>query len=116
VVERSDDGCVVSLRDGGIIRCRLIVAAEGRNSPLREQAGIQITELPYDQTAIVCAISHERPHRDLALEHFLPAGPVAALPIGSTLDAIPGGSRACFCNRMDGTDKGCGGVHGLGRT
>jgi 2-octaprenyl-6-methoxyphenol hydroxylase len=90
-VERSDAGSLVRLQDGQIIECRLVVAAEGRNSPLREQAGIQSTRIPYHQTAIVCAIAHERPHRDLALEHFLPAGPFAALPMGSSVDAEPGG-------------------------
>ena len=91
-VERSDAGCVIHVQDGPIIRCQLVVAAEGRNSPLREQAGISVTRIPYRQTAIVCAIAHERPHHDLALEHFLPAGPFAALPMGSSSDAEPGGS------------------------
>jgi 2-octaprenyl-6-methoxyphenol hydroxylase len=75
-----------------VIRCQLIVAAEGRNSPLREQARIPVTRIPYRQTAIVCAIAHERPHDDLALEHFLPAGPFAALPMGPSADAEPGGA------------------------
>jgi 2-octaprenyl-6-methoxyphenol hydroxylase len=92
VVERSDDGVLVRLQDGREIRCQLVVAAEGRNSPLREQAGIQVTRIPYHQTAIVCAVAHEHPHHDLALEHFLPAGPFAALPMGSSTDAEPGGA------------------------
>jgi 2-octaprenyl-6-methoxyphenol hydroxylase len=91
-VERSGDGCLVRLQDGSAIRCRLVVAAEGRNSPLREQAGIEVTRIPYHQTAIVCAIAHELPHDDVALEHFLPAGPFAALPMGSSIDAAPGGA------------------------
>jgi 2-octaprenyl-6-methoxyphenol hydroxylase len=91
-VERSESGCAVQLRDGPLIQCRLVIAAEGRNSPLREQAGIPVTQIPYHQTAIVCAMAHERPHHDLALEHFLPAGPFAALPMGSSADAEPGGS------------------------
>jgi 2-octaprenyl-6-methoxyphenol hydroxylase len=91
-VERSEDGSLVRLQDGSEIRCRLVVAAEGRNSPLREQAGIEVTRIPYHQTAIVCAIAHEHPHQDLALEHFLPAGPFAVLPMGSSNDAEPGGA------------------------
>jgi 2-octaprenyl-6-methoxyphenol hydroxylase len=91
-VERSDDGSLIRLQDGSEIRCRLVVAAEGRNSPLREQAGIEVTWIPYHQTAIVCAIAHEHPHHDLALEHFLPAGPFATLPMGSSTDAEPGGA------------------------
>ena len=91
-VDRTDGGCVVRLSDGPIIESQLVVAAEGRNSPLREQAGIKVTRIPYHQTAIVCAMSHERPHNDVALEHFLPAGPFAVLPMGPSADAEPGGS------------------------
>jgi len=91
-VSRSGDGATISLDDGTTIHSRLVVAAEGRNSPLRQQAGIQVTRIPYHQTGIVCAIAHERPHNDTALEHFLPAGPFAALPMGPSTDAEPGGS------------------------
>jgi 2-octaprenyl-6-methoxyphenol hydroxylase len=92
VVERSDTGCLVRLKDGPVIECRLVVAAEGRHSPLREQARIPVTRIPYDQTAIVCAVAHELPHCGMALEHFLPAGPFAALPMGPSVDAEPGGA------------------------
>ncbi len=91
-VERSADGVLVHLTDGTTIRCQLVIGAEGRNSPLREQAGIPVTVVPYEQTGIVCAVAHERPHHDLALEHFLPGGPFAALPMGPSEDAEPGGS------------------------
>ena len=92
VVTRAPDGAEVRLASGAIIQCRLVVAAEGRNSALRAQAGIPVTTIPYDQTAIVYAIAHQHPHHDLALEHFLPAGPFAALPMGPSADAEPGGS------------------------
>ena len=58
-----------------------MVAAEGRGSPLREQAGIPVTRFPYGQTGIVSAIAHALPHNNTALEHFLPAGPFAQLPM-----------------------------------
>jgi 2-octaprenyl-6-methoxyphenol hydroxylase len=91
-VARANNGCVVRLQDGTAIHCGLVIAAEGRNSPLREQAGIELTHIPYHQTAIVCAIAHERPHNDVALEHFLPGGPFAVLPMGQSEDALPGGA------------------------
>lgn len=91
-VERGEDGVIIHLDTGKTIASRLIVAAEGRRSPLREQAGIPLTRLPYDQTGIVCAISHEHPHHGVALEHFLPAGPFAALPMGASPDAVEGGA------------------------
>jgi len=86
-VERRSDGAAVQIADGPEITCRLVVAAEGRNSPLRAQAGIPLTRLPYNQTGLVCAIAHEKPHNNVALEHFLPGGPFARLPMCSTPDA-----------------------------
>lgn len=62
----------------------LVVAAEGRQSPLRTQAGIGVTRLPYKQTAVIFAIAHEVPHNNIALEHFLPGGPFAVLPMTGT--------------------------------
>jgi len=83
-VTRGDDGAVVRIAGGPSLRARLVVAAEGRRSPLREQAGIAVTHLPYGQTGMVFAIGHERPHHDVALEHFLPGGPFAQLPMAPT--------------------------------
>jgi len=83
-VERHPDGAVARIAGGPEIAARLVVAAEGRNSPLREQAGIPVTRIPYGQTGIVFAIAHERPHHEVALEHFLPSGPFAQLPMAPT--------------------------------
>jgi 2-octaprenyl-6-methoxyphenol hydroxylase len=91
-VERSDAGATVHIAGGPSIDCRLVVAAEGRDSPLRRAAGIPVTRLPYGQTGIVCAISHEHPHHNVALEHFLPSGPFAQLPMCASLDALEGGA------------------------
>ncbi len=91
-MNRGPDRVEIRLADGTEIHSELIVAAEGRQSPLREQARIPLTRLPYHQTGIVCAVAHERPHHDLALEHFLPGGPFAALPMGPSEDALPGGA------------------------
>eukprot|EP01037_Dinobryon_pediforme_P017221 gene17221-17413_t len=83
-VSRSVEGAVVQIEGGGSLQAGLVVAAEGRNSKLRESAGIAVTRLPYGQTGIVVAIAHERPHDGTALEHFLPAGPFAQLPMAGT--------------------------------
>ncbi|MDE2516319.1 MAG: UbiH/UbiF/VisC/COQ6 family ubiquinone biosynthesis hydroxylase [Rhodospirillales bacterium] len=91
-VERHAEGARVRIAGGPEIACRLVVAAEGRQSPLREAAGIAVTHLPYDQTGIVCAIRHEKPHHATALEHFLPGGPFAQLPMGASEDAEDGGA------------------------
>ena len=91
-VDRQPEGAVVRIAGGPVLKCRLLVAAEGRDSPLRESADIPVTRLPYHQTGIVCAVSHEHPHHNLALEHFLPSGPFAALPMGPSVDAELGGA------------------------
>jgi 2-octaprenyl-6-methoxyphenol hydroxylase len=91
-VERREDGASVQISGGPCIECRLVVAAEGRNSPLREAARIPVTRFPYSQTGIVCAVSHTRPHHNTALEHFLPSGPFAQLPMCASHDAEAGGA------------------------
>jgi 2-octaprenyl-6-methoxyphenol hydroxylase len=84
-VTRDTDG--VQIAAGGTnIRAKLVVAADGRDSRLRAEAGIPVTRIPYRQSAVVCAIAHEKPHRGVALEHFLPGGPFAQLPMSRTED------------------------------
>jgi 2-octaprenyl-6-methoxyphenol hydroxylase len=63
---------------------RLVIAADGRQSQLRAEAGIPVTRIPYRQSAVVCALAHEKPHNGVALEHFLPGGPFAQLPMSPT--------------------------------
>ncbi|WP_426955540.1 FAD-dependent monooxygenase [Muricoccus radiodurans] len=86
-VTRTAEGVEARLSDGRLVRARLAVAAEGRNSSLRAAAGIGVSRLDYHQTGIVCAVAHERPHGGSALEAFLPNGPFAQLPLN---DAMPG--------------------------
>ncbi|MEJ0074123.1 MAG: ubiquinone biosynthesis hydroxylase [Alphaproteobacteria bacterium] len=70
----------VSLGDGGL-SAALLVAADGARSRVREQAGIATHGWNYGQSAIVTTVAHERPHEGRAVEHFLPAGPFAILPL-----------------------------------
>lgn len=76
-----DPAVRAALDDGSAIRARLLVAADGAHSPMRGQAGIPVRRRNYDQAAIVCTVAHERPHRGVAQERFLPAGPFAILPL-----------------------------------
>ena len=62
-------------------RARLVAAADGKDSPLRRAAGIRAVEWRYHQIGIVTTVAHERPHAGIAIEHFLPAGPFAILPM-----------------------------------
>jgi 2-octaprenyl-6-methoxyphenol hydroxylase len=72
---------VATLDDDTRVAARLAVACDGRESPLRQAAGIGVVRHRYPQTGIVCSIRHELPHRGVAHERFLPAGPFAVLPL-----------------------------------
>ena len=104
-VERTASGVLVRIAGGPVVSCQLVVAAEGRNSPLREAAGIPVTRLPYGQTGLVCAVAHEKPHHNVALEHFLPSGPFAALPMSPALDGAPNVSAIVWTERTSVADR-----------
>jgi 2-octaprenyl-6-methoxyphenol hydroxylase len=80
-IERGEHQVVVRLEDGSELVAPLLVAAEGRNSPTREAAGIRIARWQYDHAAIVSTLRHERPHDHVAWEIFYPSGPFALLPM-----------------------------------
>jgi 2-octaprenyl-6-methoxyphenol hydroxylase len=71
----------VLLTGGETLPAALLVAADGARSKLREQAGIGWISWPYRQSGIVATIAHERDHEGRAVEHFLPSGPFAILPL-----------------------------------
>ncbi len=87
-LERHGARVEAELGDGRRIEAMLAVAADGRNSPLREEAGIPVTAWSYPQTGIVATVAHERPHRGIAHERFLPAGPLAFLPMTGKRSSI----------------------------
>lgn len=79
--EANDDGVQVVFGGGDIVAARLLAAADGARSKLRQRAGIATHGWDYDQAAIVVTVGHERDHEGRAEEHFLPAGPFAILPL-----------------------------------
>jgi 2-octaprenyl-6-methoxyphenol hydroxylase len=85
-VER--DHVEVRLADGARLTTRLVAAADGARSSLRERAGIATIGWSYGQTAIVTTVAHERDHHGRADEHFLPAGPFAILPLKDNRSSI----------------------------
>ena len=80
-VVRGEHGVIVRLEDGRTVAAPLLVGAEGRNSPMREAAGIRCARWKYDHSAIVSTLRHERPHDQVAYEIFYPNGPFALLPM-----------------------------------
>ncbi|MFL7902985.1 UbiH/UbiF/VisC/COQ6 family ubiquinone biosynthesis hydroxylase [Azospirillum argentinense] len=87
-IERTRAGATVTLADGRVVKARLVVGADGRRSLARESAGIKLRTWAYDQTAIICTIRHSEPHNGVAVEHFLPNGPFAVLPMTENRSSI----------------------------
>ena len=83
-VDRGEFGVTASLSDGREVRASLLIAAEGRNSPTREAAGIRVARWRYDHAAVVSTLIHERHHENVAYEIFYPTGPFALLPMNGT--------------------------------
>lgn len=63
------------------IRTRLLVAADGARSRIREAAGIETKGWPYWQSCVVATIKTEKPHNNVAYERFWPSGPMGVLPL-----------------------------------
>jgi 2-octaprenyl-6-methoxyphenol hydroxylase len=76
-----ESATTLNLSDGRTVESPLTVAAEGRESPLREAQGIRSVAWDYPQIGIVTTVAHEHPHNGVAYEHFLPSGPFAILPM-----------------------------------
>lgn len=85
-IERGNLGVEVTLGDGEVLRAPLVIAADGRRSQLRDDAGIRVARWDYRQSAIVTVIVHEEPHGHIAFELFYPAGPFAVLPMRDDAD------------------------------
>jgi len=100
----------VHLADGSRIAARLLIAADGVNSRLRDMAGIKAVRWEYGQSGIVCTVGHERQHNGRAEEHFLPAGPFAILPLapgpkGENRSSIVWTERTADANRLVAADE-----------
>jgi 2-octaprenyl-6-methoxyphenol hydroxylase len=95
-VERGTAGVTAVLAGGRRIRAALCAAADGKDSPLRRAAGIGTLDWRYQQAGIVCTVRHERPHRGVAVEHFLPSGPFAILPMTEQRSSIVWTERAAL--------------------
>lgn len=81
-------------------RARLVVAADGVRSPLREAARIGSVGWDYGVSAIVCTVEHEREHGGCAQEHFLPGGPFAILPLAGRSSSIVWTEPSEHCRRI----------------
>jgi 2-octaprenyl-6-methoxyphenol hydroxylase len=102
---RGADKVEIALKSGRRLAARLVASAEGRFGTMREDAGIGARTWSYGQIAIVLVVRHERPHRGVAQEKFLPGGPFAILPMqdgdaGEHRSSIVWTERASIAKRL----------------
>ncbi len=71
----------IEMADGTTVNGRLLVAADGSNSAIRQQTGIDIERVDYHQRALVASLKLADHHRQIAWQKFLADGPVALLPL-----------------------------------
>ena len=76
-----DDAALVWLSDGSRIRVRLVVAADGRGSLLRQMAGIGVQTARYGQNALAFAVTHRLPHENVSTEIHRTGGPFTLVPL-----------------------------------
>ncbi|MDC1145148.1 UbiH/UbiF/VisC/COQ6 family ubiquinone biosynthesis hydroxylase [Porticoccaceae bacterium] len=81
-----DDHATVELVDGNLLETRLLVAADGANSKIRQHFQFSTKEWDYGHQAIVTTITTERPHQQIARQRFMPTGPLALLPLNNQGD------------------------------
>lgn len=99
--ERGPHGVSATLASGETLTASLLVGAEGRGSPTREEAGIPVAKWQYNHRAIIAGLEHEKPHDNVAWEIFYAAGPFALLPL---LDKEDGTHRSALVWTVDEKD------------
>ncbi|MBV2141953.1 ubiquinone biosynthesis hydroxylase [Falsochrobactrum sp. TDYN1] len=98
--ETGPEAVAVRLGNGETLRTRLLIAADGARSRLRDLAGIKTVNWDYGQSGIVCNVAHEHPHNGRADEHFLPAGPFAILPLPGNRSSLVWTERTAEAERL----------------
>jgi 2-octaprenyl-6-methoxyphenol hydroxylase len=94
----------VRLTDGQALNARVIVGADGRGSGTALRAGIRHIGWTYSQTALVCALDHDMPHGGIARQVFLPAGPLAVLPLTGNRASIVWSEATATAQAMQALD------------
>lgn len=99
----------VALSDGTRVSARLLVAADGRDSPVRRALDIPVTTLRYGQTALVFAVTHPIPHDNVSTEVHRSGGPFTLVPLpdhaGRPASAVVWMERAAEAARLAALDE-----------
>ncbi len=99
--DRDEFGVSATLGNGRVIEATLMIAAEGRGSPSREEAGFKMASWDYSHRAMIVGLDHSKSHENVAWEIFYPDGPFALLPM---LDGPDGQHRSALVWTVDEKD------------
>lgn len=80
-IDYSPGSSMITLQDGSQLLAKLLVAADGGESRVRQAAGIGVTKWDYEQSALVASVSTQFPQQDITWQQFTPTGPLAFLPL-----------------------------------
>ncbi|WP_299813152.1 UbiH/UbiF family hydroxylase [uncultured Roseibium sp.] len=98
-VDFQPQSAVLHAKTGETIEARLVVAADGRNSLVREAAGIDVRHWSYPQAALVLNLEHSLPHHGISTEFHTPSGPFTLVP-------LPGRQSSLVCvESVDGAER-----------
>ena len=86
-LDEGEDWVTLNTKEHQILRAKLVIAADGANSKIREFSNFRVREWEYNHHAIVATVKTEMPHQMTALQRFMPTGPLAFLPLSSDTGA-----------------------------
>lgn len=104
--ETGPQGASVTLASGEVLRGQLVVGCDGKRSGTAARAGIRRHGWGYGQTALVCAIAHEKPHEGVAHQFFMPPGPLAILPLPGNRSSIVWSERDATAQAINALPDG----------
>jgi ubiquinone biosynthesis UbiH/UbiF/VisC/COQ6 family hydroxylase len=99
-LEHHPGECVVRLDDGGQLRGRLLVGADGADSPVRRLLGIRQDHWEYGQQGVVAVVQTATPNSGIAWQRFMDGGPLAFLPLQDGSSSIVWSRPAAEAERL----------------
>ncbi len=90
----------VTLASGSAVAGRIVVAADGRKSHLRDMAGLEARETRYPQVALTTILRHERDHRDVSTEFHTDSGPFTLVPLPGRRSSLVWVNRPRVAERL----------------
>lgn len=97
-----DHGVTIKLDDGKTLDAKLIIAADGRNSPARMAAGITTRQWEYPQTAVILSFSHPIPHQNISTEFHTEEGPFTQVPLPGNRSSLVWVAKPSHANHLLG--------------